>query len=129
MSIEEMGSLFVARRIELSECGDYEFSVPSSTEAREFAISGGVSRAVSAAAPVSTAITPYCVDGLDKKAIALLKSYAIKGECTQGNLIEVMACQGGCVGGSSILNAPKSAEAKVKAMRRKDSQSAGSLKK
>ncbi|MBF9016577.1 MULTISPECIES: monomeric [FeFe] hydrogenase [unclassified Oceanispirochaeta] len=115
MSIEEMGALFVAKHIELSECEDYEFSVPSSTEAREFAITGGVSHAVGTAAPENANITPFCIDGLDKKAIALLKSFAGKGVCNQGNLIEVMACQGGCVGGSSILNTPKSAEVKIKA--------------
>jgi [FeFe] hydrogenase (group B1/B3) len=114
MSVEEMGALFVAKQIELSECEDYEFAVPSSSEAREFAISGGVSRAVAAAAPESAPIKPFCIDGLDKKAIALLRSFAKKGACSEGNLIEVMACQGGCVGGSSILNNPKSAGVKIK---------------
>ena len=115
MSIEEMGALFVAKRIELSECEDYEFSVPSSAEAREFAVTGGVSRAVVTASHESTAVKPFCIDGLDKKAIGLLKSFAVSGVCSQGNLIEVMACRGGCIGGSSILNTPKSAEAKIKA--------------
>ena len=114
MSIEEMGSLFVARHIELSECEDYKFTVDSSCEAREFAITGGVSRAVSSAAPKGTEVDSFCIDGMDKKMIALLKSFAKKGGCNQGNLIEVMACQGGCVGGSSILNPPKSATKKIK---------------
>lgn len=114
MSVEEMGALFVAKQIELSECEDYMFAVSSSSEAREFAITGGVSRAVAAASTENAVITPFCIDGLDRKAIALLKSFAKKGACNQGNLIEVMACQGGCVGGSSILNAPNSATAKIK---------------
>lgn len=115
MSVEELGAMLVANQIELSECSDYEFSYPSSRESREFAISGGVSRAVSSAVSEGTVMNPFCIDGLEKKTIALLKSFSIKGECSQGNLIEVMACQGGCVGGSSILNAPKSATAKIKA--------------
>ena len=115
MSIEETGALFVAKHIEISDCEDYDFTVLSSREAREYAITGGVSRAVSTAAPVGTELNPVCIDGLDKKTIALLKSFAKTGKCNQGKLIEVMACQGGCVGGSSILNAPKSATAKVKA--------------
>ncbi len=116
MSIEEMGAMLVAKHIEISECEDYEFSVPSSAEAREFAITGGVSRAVEAAVPENgIQPKPYCVDGLDRKSMALLKSFALKGTCPQGNLVEVMACRGGCVAGSSILNTPQSATAKVKA--------------
>ena len=115
MSVEELGAMLVANQLELSECSDYEFSYQSSKEAREFAITGGVSRAVDTAAPEGSNVNPFCIDGLDKKTIALLKLFSQKGECSQGNLVEVMACQGGCVGGSSIINTPKSATAKIKA--------------
>ena len=116
MSIEEMGAMLVAKHIEISECEEYEFAASSSAEAREFAITGGVSRAVEAAIPdKGIKPQPFCIDGLDRKSMALLKSFALKGACPQGSLIEVMACQGGCVAGSSILNTPKSATAKVKA--------------
>jgi [FeFe] hydrogenase (group B1/B3) len=115
MSFEEMGALMVAKHIEISECEDYEFAVPTSAQARGFAITGGVSQAVSAASRDNKIINPVCIDGLDKKGIALLRSYAKKGLCPQGNLLEIMACQGGCVGGSSILNNPKASAAKIKA--------------
>ncbi len=114
MSIEELGSLFVAREIELSECEDYSFHIAASSEGRGFAVTGGVSGAVAAAAGEDCPLKSHCVDGLDKKAIALMRNYAKKGECPEGNLIEVMVCQGGCVGGSSVLNDTKKASVKVK---------------
>ncbi len=115
MSAEEIGAMLVARGIELSECEDYLFQTESSKKARKFAVSGGVSAAVKTAAGHDAEVRPFCVDGLDRKTIALLKSFAREGACSEGNLIEVMACQGGCVGGSSIVNTSKAAAAKVKA--------------
>ena len=44
------------------------------------------------------------IDGLNKQTIRDLKKYAKSGACELGNLIEVMACTGGCLGGSSTIN-------------------------
>jgi len=114
MSIEELGLLFVAREIEISECEAYNFPVASSSEGRGFAVTGGVSGAVASAAGESCTLKSHCINGLDKKTIGLMKSYAKKGACPEGNLIEVMVCQGGCVGGSSVLSPTGKAAAKVK---------------
>ena len=53
--------------------------------------------------------TPYVIDGLNKQSIRDLKKFAKNGKCELGNLIEVMACTGGCLGGSSTINAYKPA--------------------
>ena len=49
------------------------------------------------------------IDGLNKQSIRDLKKYAKNGECELGNLIEVMACTGGCLGGNANVNAYKPA--------------------
>jgi iron only hydrogenase large subunit-like protein len=38
------------------------------------------------------------IQGLDKKSIALLRSYAKTGKCPT-KFIEIMSCEGGCIGG------------------------------
>ena len=52
---------------------------------------------------------PVVIDGLNKQSVRDLKKYAKTGMCEVGNLIEVMACPGGCLGGNSTVNAYKSA--------------------
>ena len=47
---------------------------------------------------------PTCVNGLNPKSVRDLKNWAKKGVCPEGNLIEIMACEGGCVAGSACLN-------------------------
>ena len=46
---------------------------------------------------------------MNKQSIRELKSFAKKGECEHGNLIEVMCCEGGCVGGNGCINNAKTA--------------------
>ena len=52
---------------------------------------------------------PVVINGLDKQTIRDLKKYAKNGVCELGNLIEVMACPGGCLGGNGTVNAYKQA--------------------
>ena len=42
-----------------------------------------------------------------------LKAYAKTGKCPNGNLIEVMCCEGGCIGGNAGLSSIKAALKKV----------------
>lgn len=84
-----------ATPIELKSCTRYS---------REFAQSGGVTGAV-AAEGVDVEIKDHQINGLNKKSIALLKA-AAKGKAP-GNFIEVMACEGGCIGGPCGSNDPR----------------------
>ena len=52
---------------------------------------------------------PVIIDGLTNQSVRDLKKYAKIGVCDLGNLIEVMACTGGCLGGNSTVNAMKPA--------------------
>ena len=55
----------------------------------------------------------HVINGLDKAQIKDLKKFAKNGKCEFGNLIEVMACTGGCLGGSSTINAFKPAQKQI----------------
>lgn len=107
LTFEELGALFVASNIDVAGCEDYKSSKKPSKHGRNFAVSGGVTSAVQVASKGSINIIPEQIDRLDKEAVKTLKRIACKG-CS-GNLLEVMACFGGCVAGPSTIANPKSA--------------------
>lgn len=85
-----------------------------SAEARSFPIAGGVARAVAGKIRELTGkseVRPQLVDGLDASAVKALKQFA-SGK-VEGNLIEVMACQGGCVAGPVTISKPQVAAKKI----------------
>jgi [FeFe] hydrogenase (group B1/B3) len=101
LSVEELGALFVAAHIEISECEPTPFKRPGEQTGRGFPVTQGVSDAVRAHLADPETCHPVLVDGLDKKTLRMLGVYA-KGKCP-GNLVEVMGCQGGCVAGPSVI--------------------------
>lgn len=109
MNYEEMGALFIANKIEVSELEPTPFDVESSREGRNFGIVGGVAESVKAADCNKTDVKPYVINGINKDTIRELRTYAKKGECDKGNLIEVMCCEGGCVGGNACINTIRTA--------------------
>ena len=80
---------------------------------RGFAVTGGVAQAVEDYALDSVGIESVSVNGLSAKAITKLKMYAA-GKIKAGNLIEVMACEGGCVAGPGAMATVQSASRAVK---------------
>lgn len=114
MSFDEIGALFVALHIQLAKCEDYVFETPSSTQGRNFAVTGGVAKAVSDVCDKNIEIKPVHIEYFDRKNINKLKLFANKGECAEGNLIEVMACYGGCVGGAMTINDKRIAAKEIK---------------
>ena len=104
MNFEEMGALFVALNIEVAHLEDYQFADVASKEGKNFAVTGGVAESVKVALKDFPELFPTCVNGLNPKSVRDLKNWAKKGQCPEGNLIEIMACEGGCVAGSACLN-------------------------
>lgn len=94
LTFEELGALFVSQDIEVSRSEPLALAA-TRPGGRGFALSGGVAAAVVAAGAVG--VKPELVNGLNRKSLNLLKAYA-KGKGA-GNLVEVMACEGGCVAG------------------------------
>lgn len=114
MNFEEMGALFVAMNIEVAECKDFEFGYDASKEARNFSITGGVAESVNVALKEDAKnLQPTCINGMNPKAARDLKNWAKKGECPEGNLVEVMVCEGGCVAGAACINNKKITTKKV----------------
>lgn len=113
LSIEELGALFIAMQIDIEAQEPTPYEVESSREARKFALSSGVSDAVKTYAGAESGIQSYVINGLDKQAIRDLKKFAKDGKCPFGNLIEVMCCVNGCIGGGSCLNPAKTAAKRV----------------
>jgi Iron only hydrogenase large subunit, C-terminal domain len=102
LTFEEVGSLFVAKDIDVAACEDLQDNAEDPTaEARGFAITGGVAGAVASKLPAGTEIACHCVNGLSPQGVAQLRSF-VKGKAP-ATLIEVMTCEGGCVGGAGVL--------------------------
>lgn len=111
MNYEELGALFVAKKIQITELDETKYVVESSKQARNFGFTGGVAESVKASLKDEDAVKPCVINGLNKDTIKQLKKFATCGECEDGcNLVEVMCCEGGCIGGNATLNNPKTAK-------------------
>ncbi len=115
LNYEEVGAWFIAHGIQVGECESSEFKTEASAESRKYCVTGGVAEAVATQVPEEIPLHPVVIDGLNKQSIRDLKKYAKNGMCELGNLIEVMACQGGCLGGNATINAYKPALKQVSA--------------
>ena len=109
LNYEEVGAWMIALNIQVAECEGSEFKTEASAEARNYCVTGGVAKAVQSLLPEDLPTHPVIIDGLTKQSVRDLKKYAKNGVCDLGNLIEVMACTGGCLGGNSTVNAMKPA--------------------
>ena len=115
MSFEELGALFMAKKIEVSECEETKYNEESSKQARNFGVTGGVAEAVKKALPYENSVKPLVISGLNKDTIRQLRKYANNGCCEDGcNLIEVMCCEGGCIAGNATINNIKAANKQIK---------------
>ena len=77
----------------------------SYAQGRIFPVSGGVASAVSDLVGSDAEIRLEKINGLNKESVKLLKRYGTKGG--ENNLIEIMCCEGGCIGGPGCVNSPK----------------------
>jgi len=114
ISFEELGAWFIATKTEVSTCESTEFENQASKQGREFPLTGGVARSVEALLDEDLIVKSHHINGLNKQSIAELKKYATKGECEFGNLVEVMACEGGCIAGNSTINSLKTSFKQIK---------------
>jgi [FeFe] hydrogenase (group B1/B3) len=98
LTFEELGALFVAQGVEVNRAAPLDLAAQR-PEGRGFALSGGVAGAVAhyLGAEKAAGVKTELINGLNKKSLNLLRVYA-KGK-GPANLVEVMACEGGCVAG------------------------------
>ncbi|MDR1941343.1 MAG: monomeric [FeFe] hydrogenase [Endomicrobium sp.] len=108
INYEELGALFIAKNIEVLDCEKSEYGVESSKQGRGFGVTSGVAKAVSFLA--KTQSDPVLINGLNKQTINVLKQALREGKCAQGNIVEVMCCENGCVGGNAVICSAKTAQ-------------------
>lgn len=113
ISFDELKAWFVATETDVSTCAPTEFKNSASREGREYALSGGVAKAVNSLVESEFDLQAHCINGLNKQTIAELKKYAQNCECDCGNLIEVMTCEGGCIAGNATVNTLKSSHKQI----------------
>jgi iron only hydrogenase large subunit-like protein len=102
LSIEELGAMFIASRIDVQKMPETELE-NISANGRGFAVSGGVSNAVMHEAK-SDSLKTIQIDGLSKQSIKEIKRFP---KACPGNFVEVMSCEGGCIAGPNVICNPK----------------------
>lgn len=102
LTFEELAALFEAREIEVEQLEEDQLD-HASGYGRAFARSGGVSAAVGEALREQGStflLKPVPCSGIAECKVALLKQ---SRGLLDGNFIEGMACEGGCVSGAACL--------------------------
>jgi [FeFe] hydrogenase (group B1/B3) len=110
ITYEELGAILVAADIDVKEQPETPLTNADIRRGRGFPTTGGVAAAVAHYA--SETPNAISIDGLSKKALRQLKAFAC-GTCP-GNLVEVMACEGGCVAGAGVVAVPDRAARAVR---------------
>ena len=117
LSAEEIGALFVAKGIDIGECDAVACACQPTATGRNFAQSGGVAEAVRVRLAHPEKLRFAVINGLDRagmKQLALYGKAASAGTLADANLVEVMACPGGCIAGPSVITNPKVASIQLK---------------
>ncbi|MCR5290933.1 MAG: monomeric [FeFe] hydrogenase [Treponema sp.] len=120
LSIQDIGALLMAKNIEVASLEPEPDSIIPTASGRNFAVSGGVAESIKVRLPDPSILRPGVINGLNKAGMAQLATY---GKINSGamptppncaNLVEVMACEGGCVGGPAVITNPKVATVLLK---------------
>jgi len=115
LTAEELGALLVAAGLDVAAAEPDQAGAEErpSAEGRLFAVSGGVAEAVKAASRAAGAPEPQtvAVNGLTKQSLKEISLW--ESSPPEADLVEVMACEGGCVGGPCALANPKAAAAQL----------------
>ena len=116
MNYQELSALIKGRKINIEECEEEKFDKESSKQARNFGVTGGVADAVCSVLKDKESAKPYVIDGLTKDSIKELKKFAKDKSCPDCNLIEVMCCEGGCIGGNAVIKTQRDAKKQLKTL-------------
>jgi [FeFe] hydrogenase (group B1/B3) len=101
LTFEELDALFAAKGIDIGKCAEGELENRPSDEGRGFAATCGVTEALLKKTNKDAAIRTELIDGLTKQTFKQLKTYS--KQPGDFNFLEVMACNGGCVGGPCAI--------------------------
>ena len=112
LTFKELAAVFDAAGIDVKKCTAKPLARQAQSGGRGFPVSGGVTCAIRAQLAVDAAeLNSVCFNGLDSKALKQLKTAATNG--CDGNFVEVMCCEGGCMNGPDVLSNPLAAGRKL----------------
>lgn len=110
LSFEEIGAIMVGKGIFVVNEEPEKLDMTIDPTSRGYAVTSGVMGAVRSKLPADYPFTSLVINGLDRAAIRQMKQYPQKAPA---NMIEVMACEGGCVNGCNVLGNPRVASRQV----------------
>ena len=120
LSVEEMGALLIAKQIDVAKQEAMPDTIIPTASGRNFAVSGGVAESVRIRLKNPEILKAAVINGLSKAGMKQLATYGKiqSGELpvtdTTPNLVEVMACEGGCIAGPSVITNPRVAAIQLK---------------
>ncbi|MEA2039645.1 MAG: monomeric [FeFe] hydrogenase [Thermodesulfobacteriota bacterium] len=121
LTFEELEAIFEGSGIDPAIQEPATFDREAGREGRGFPVAEGVASAVMAFAD-SSEIRCLSINGLDKKTMTLLKTYAKKNDAP-AELLEIMSCEGGCIAGPEIQSGPTISAKRVQDLLGKSSSS------
>lgn len=110
LSFEEVGTMMVAMGVDVFAESDEKLDTSIDPSSRGYAASAGVMAAVAKKVGNKAEIKPIVIDGITRQTIKDLRSFA---KACPGNMVEVMACEGGCVNGCNTIANPKVAARQI----------------
>lgn len=104
LTFEEVNSVMVGLGIEVETADPFAIPYVSPQDAHGFAQTGGVAASVQLHLANNNLppVTAHVVANLNKKNVSLLKAFGKTGKAP-AQLVEVMACEGGCITGPSTF--------------------------
>lgn len=111
LSFEEVGTMMVAMGVDVFAASSETLDPMIDPSSRGYAASAGVMEAVAKKVGDRAQILPVVVDGISRQTIRDLRGYT---KSCPGNMVEVMACEGGCVNGCNVIASPKVAARQVR---------------
>ncbi len=110
LSFEEVGTALVALNININSETRFTLDSTIDPSSRGYAATAGVAAAVQKKVGDRMEMTPIVINGINKQTIRELRGYT---KSCPGNMVEVMACEGGCVNGCNVIANPKVATRQV----------------
>ena len=109
ITAEELSAFFEAKGIDPAKLEAVKKEEVPTASGRNFARTGGVAEAVRCRLKDSSILKLDVINGLNKEGMKKLRYYGdiqagrIDAKDSDGNLVEVMSCEGGCVAGPCVV--------------------------
>lgn len=122
ITVEELGALLVAANLDVGALDEEATQGRAGAGGRTFAAAGGAGAAVLASfsrlvpgeGQVPRLPRVLGINGLGRQTLKLMQTWRAKAP--EAELVEVMACEGGCLGGPCVIAPPRVAKAELDRM-------------